>query len=268
MTMTKGRQRMRFRDGTETPCDRFVVLIPALNEEQSLPLVLDALRQVTAATVIVIDNGSTDQTAERAIAAGAIVVREEVRGYGRAMLRGLSLLDAVAPRAETVVFLDGDFSDDPTKLPDLVAPIIAGTAQFVLGSRVMGPREPGAMPWHSLNGNRFACWLMNRMTGAAYTDLGPFRAIRRDVLDQLGMSDPDYGWTIEMQLKAAAAGVSWLEIPIPYRRRVGVSKISGTVVGSIRAGMKILGKVALHAAAARRLPATRDTNQRPAASSS
>ena len=224
-----------------------VVIIPALNEEASLPLVLEALPPV--GTVIVVDNGSHDRTGEVASNGGARVFREEQRGYGKACLRGLDELrrmieEAELPAPGLVAFVDADFSDHPNLLPSLVAPIHSGETDFVLGSRLLGEREPGAMPPQSVYGNKFACWLMRILFGHRYSDLGPFRAIDYAKLEQLGMADENFGWTVEMQLKALQAGLRTAEIPVPYRCRVGTSKISGTVSGTIKAGYKILYTIA------------------------
>ena len=225
------------------------VVIPALNEAKSLPLVLgdlpDGLGQV-----IVVDNGSSDETASVAESLGATVVSEPNRGYGSACLRGLAYLaDDVAPGGapRIIVFLDADYSDHPDLLPQLVEPIFEGDADMVLGSRLLGEREKGAMPPQSVYGNRFACWCMRLLFGTAYTDLGPFRAIDYNCLKRLCMCDTNFGWTIEMQIKAARARLRTMEIPVPYRRRVGASKISGTVSGTIRAGSKILFTIARYA---------------------
>jgi hypothetical protein len=226
--------------------DAVTVIIPALNEEQSLPLVLADLPAV--GQTIVVDNGSSDATADVAVRGGATVVREPQRGYGAACLRGLTAVGEGIRRGgappQVVVFLDADYSDHPELLPQLAEPILQDQADFVLGSRLTGRREPGAMPPQSVFGNRLACFLMRRLFGAAYTDLGPFRAIGYAPLCGLAMADRDYGWTIEMQIKAVRAGLRIREVPVPYRRRVGRSKISGTVAGSIRAGGKILWTVA------------------------
>ena len=221
---------------------QIVVVTPALNEEKSLPLVLQDLPNVAA--VFVVDNGSTDSTAQVARDAGAVVVTEPQRGYGAACLAGISAarnwaldnscLDPV------VVFVDGDYSDHVELLPQVVEPIFARTHDFVLGSRLTGRREKGAMPPQSVFGNKFACRLINSLFGGKYTDLGPFRALRMNTLDQLQMVDTNYGWTIEMQIKALKQKLRILELPVPYRRRIGQSKISGTVAGSIKAGTKIL----------------------------
>jgi glycosyltransferase involved in cell wall biosynthesis len=226
--------------------DAVTVIIPALNEEQSLPLVLADLPAV--GQVIVVDNGSSDATAEVAARGGATVVFEAERGYGAACLRGLAAVRQRIDRGgippKVVVFLDADYSDHPELLPQLAAPILQDQTDFVLGSRLTGHREPGAMPPQSVFGNHLACFLMRRLFGAAYTDLGPFRAIGYLPLCGLQMSDRNFGWTIEMQIKAIRAGLRFREIPVPYRQRVGHSKISGTVTGSIRAGGKILWTVA------------------------
>lgn len=229
-----------------TDLAKVVVVIPALNEERSLPLVLGDLPAV--GRVIVVDNGSRDATAAVARAAGATVVSELRRGYGAACLRGLSEIEREiaggTPPPGIVVFLDADYSDHPEVLPRLVEPIVAGEADFVLGSRLLGKREPGAMPPQSVYGNRLACFLMRLLFGVRYTDLGPFRAIEYGSLQALDMADQNFGWTIEMQVKAAVAGLRHLEIPVPYRKRIGASKISGTLKGTIQAGTKILYTVA------------------------
>jgi glycosyltransferase involved in cell wall biosynthesis len=221
------------------------VLIPALDEEKSLPLVLADIPRPLVRDIVVVDNGSRDRTAEVAHQHGARVVAEPRRGYGAACLRGLADL-ASRPEGppDIVVFLDGDYSDHPEELPALVQPILDGRSEFVLGSRLLGRRERGAMLMQSVWGNRLACFLMRLLFGGRYTDLGPFRAIRWDALERLGMRDGNFGWTVEMQIKAARLGLRVREVPAAYRRRVGVSKISGTVRGTILAGSKILYLIA------------------------
>lgn len=222
------------------------VIIPALNEEASLPLVLRDLPAV--GRVIVVDNGSTDTTATVGKQSGATVVAEPTRGYGAACLRGLATIDdwvrGGADPPKIVVFLDADYSDYPEFLTKLVEPLLAGQADFVLGSRLLGSRERGAMPLQSVLGNRFACLLLRLLFGMRYTDLGPFRAIDYRSLCGLKMADRNFGWTVEMQIKAARAGLRMLEVPVPYRCRIGQSKISGTVTGTLKAGYKILYLIA------------------------
>jgi glycosyltransferase involved in cell wall biosynthesis len=218
------------------------VVIPALNEEASLPLVLAALPRPPVRRVVVADNGSADGTARVAREGGAVVVDAPRRGYGSACLAGLGFLRRHDP-PEVVVFVDADFSDHPDELPRLVAPILAGRADLVIGSRVLGNRERGALLPQARAGNLVACWMIRLLYGHRYTDLGPFRAIRWQALERLGMADPNFGWTAEMQVKALRHGLKVAEVPVSYRRRVGVSKITGTVAGTVRAGYKILWTV-------------------------
>jgi glycosyltransferase involved in cell wall biosynthesis len=212
------------------------VIIPALNEERAIASVLRAI-PAWVTEVIVADNGSTDGTAEVCRSLGATVVSEPRRGYGAACLRGIA---ALAEDTDIVVFLDGDYSDFPGEMDRLTDPIREDAADLVIGSRVLGRREKGALLPVAIFGN----WLTTRLVrwgwGVAYTDLGPFRAIRYASLKALGMADRDFGWTIEMQVKAAKLGLRITEAPVSYRKRIGVSKISGTVLGSWRAGRKIL----------------------------
>ncbi|MBY0525780.1 MAG: glycosyltransferase family 2 protein [Gemmataceae bacterium] len=221
------------------------VVIPALNEEASLPLVLADIPRGLVQSVVVVDNGSHDRTAEVARLGGAHVVAEPQRGYGAACLRGLAELTR-RPEGppDVVVFLDADYSDHADEMPSIVQPILEGRRDMVLGSRLLGQRERGAMPPQSVWGNRLACFLMRIFFGAHYTDLGPFRAIRWDCLERLGMVDRNFGWTVEMQIKAARQGLRVGEVPVSYRRRIGASKISGTVRGTIKAGSKILYLIA------------------------
>jgi glycosyltransferase involved in cell wall biosynthesis len=221
------------------------VVIPALNEEASLPLVLADLPRPPVRRVVVADNGSRDGTARVAREGGAEVVTAARRGYGSACLAGLDHLRRTGP-PDVVVFVDADYSDHPDELPGLVAPILAGEADLVIGSRVLGEREPGALLPQARAGNLVACALIRLFYGHRFTDLGPFRAITWEALEKIGMSDPNFGWTAEMQVKALRHGLRATEVPVSYRRRVGVSKITGTVSGTIRAGYKILWTVARH----------------------
>ncbi len=223
---------------------RVDAVIPALDEAQSLGLVLDALPSPPVRRVIVADNGSTDATARIARERGATVVHEPRRGYGAACLKALEALAADPP--DVVLFLDADLSDDPSEAVLVLRPIFDGAADLVIGSRVLGEREPGALTPHARFGNWIATRLLAALYGVRYTDLGPFRAIRYDALVALGMRERDFGWTIEMQVKAARHGLRHVEVPVRYRRRVGRSKISGTVAGSVRAGVTILSTVFAH----------------------
>jgi len=214
------------------------VIIPALNEQDALPLVLRDIPRPPVRRVIVADNGSTDRTAEVALKNGAEVVHEPERGYGAACLKALAHLAADPP--DIVVFLDGDYSDHPDELLSLIDPIRAGDADMVVGSRTRGRQERGALSPQQRAGNAVACGALRLLYGVRYTDLGPFRAIRWGALRALGMQDRNYGWTIEMQIKAAQRGITYREVPVSYRQRIGVSKVSGTVRGSVSAGAKIL----------------------------
>lgn len=235
------------------PPVRIDVVIPALNEEASLPLVLAdlaALPDGTVRRVVVADNGSSDGTARVARAGGAIVVEAPRPGYGSACLAGLAFLRAHDP-PDAVVFLDADYSDHPDELPRVVAPLLADAADLVIGSRILGERERGALLPQARAGNLVACTLIRLLYRHRYTDLGPFRAVRWPALERLGMADPDFGWTAEMQVKALRHGLRVTEVPVSYRRRVGVSKITGTLRGTLLAGYKILWTVLRHAAARR-----------------
>jgi len=216
------------------------VVIPALDEEASIGAVLADLPAALVREVVVVDNGSTDATAARAREAGARVVAEPRRGYGQACLTGLA---ALRP-CDVVAFLDADHSDHPDELPAVVAPILAGRADLVIGSRALGRAEPGALLPQQRFGNWLATRLIRLLWGARCTDLGPFRAISREALERLGMRDRDFGWTVEMQVRAIQEGLRVVEVPVSYRRRVGVSKIAGTVGGTLRAGVKILWTIA------------------------
>jgi glycosyltransferase involved in cell wall biosynthesis len=225
-------------------------VIPALNEEAALAPMLDGLRAALDAAacanadIVVVDNGSRDATAAMARKHGARVVSEPRRGYGQACLAGIA---ALSGETEIVVFLDADGSDDPEDLPRLVAPVREGAADLVLGSRTVAARKSRGFTPQQAFGNWLATGLMRMFFGARYTDLGPFRVIRRDALERLQMRDTNFGWTIEMQIKAHCLGLKVVEIPVNYRKRIaGESKISGTFAGTVRAGCKILWTIARH----------------------
>ena len=214
------------------------VIIPALNEEEPIAgVVRDVAATKIPADIIVVDNGSTDRTGDRAREAGAQVVKA-LRGYGRACAAGVAALRA---ECDIIVFLDGDGSDCPEFMDQLVDPIIAGTHDFVIGSRTRGQREPGSMNIQQIVAGRIAGWILRSLYGVRYTDMCPFRAIRRDALERLGMREQTYGWNLEMQMKAARAGLRILEIPVIHRRRAGgESKVSGTLRGTFVAGARII----------------------------
>jgi len=214
------------------------VVIPALNEEEPIADVVRAVLRTGVAEVIVVDNGSVDRTAERAREAGARVVHQLHRGYGRACAAGVA---AVGEDCAVVLFLDGDGSDCPEFTPNLLAPIDAGTHDFVIGSRPRGRCEPGSMGLQQVLAGYLAGLLCRLVYGVAYTDMSPFRAIRRDQLIRLGMREETYGWNLEMQMRAAAKGLRILEIPVDHRRRAGGrSKVSGNLIGSLRAAAGIM----------------------------
>ena len=241
----------KFGHATETlnvssPYESVAVIIPALNEEESLPMVLGDLPKM--GEVIVVDNGSTDATAARGKQCGARIISESQRGYGAACLAGIAEVDRLIREEgrtfDVVLFADADYSDHVDDVGKLIDPILTGDQDFVLGSRITGKREKGAMPPQSVYGNKFACWLMRTFVGKnTYTDLGPLRAIRYSSLKQLEMVDENFGWTIEMQMKAVQQNLRILELPVPYRRRIGTSKISGTISGTFKAGSKIIFSV-------------------------
>lgn len=219
---------------------RAALIIPALNEEEAIGRTLDQVPRELYRAIIVCDNGSHDRTAAVARAHGAIVVCETERGYGAACLRALQ---ALPDGIDAVVFMDADASDDPTEAALLVAPIYDGRADFVIGSRTLGTAEPGSLLPHQILGNRLATWMMRALFGHRYSDLGPFRAIRMDALRKIDMRDRNYGWTIEMQIKALRHHLRVIEVPVSYRRRIGVSKISGNWRASAAAGCKIFWTV-------------------------
>ena len=211
------------------------VVIPARDEEQAIGKVLQDIPDI-AQQVIVVDNGSSDRTAEVARRLGACVVGEPRRGYGQACLAGIASLES----PDIVVFLDGDYSDYPEDMSALVSPIVTDGADLVIGSRVLGQRERGALLPQARFGNWLATFLIRLLFGVAFTDLGPFRALRHDALMRLEMEDRNFGWTVEMQVKAVRLGLRSAEVPVRYRRRIGTSKITGTLSGTLRAGYKIL----------------------------
>lgn len=221
---------------------RINVIIPAYNEERSIARVLLAIPAGLVEEVIVVNNNSNDNTAGAAAQAGATVLEEPTPGYGNACLKGIAYAAAkpAATRPDIIVFLDGDFSDYPEEMPKLVQPIVAGQADMVIGSRALGKREAGAMLPQQIFGNWLATTLLRWFYKARFTDLGPFRAIRLDTLLALGMRDRTYGWTVEMQAKAARKKIRYTEVPVTYRKRIGTSKVSGTVKGTVLAGYKII----------------------------
>ncbi|PYE82833.1 glycosyltransferase involved in cell wall biosynthesis [Winogradskyella epiphytica] len=216
------------------------VIIPAYNEEESIPLVVKAIPEIVD-EIIVISNNSTDQTEINAKNAGATVLVEKRKGYGYACLKGMQYISEQENKPDIIVFLDGDYSDYPEELTRIVQPIIENDIDFVVGARVKELREDGSMSGPQIFGNWLATTLMRLFFKSTFTDLGPFRAIKYDKLLGLKMEDKTYGWTVEMQLKALKQKLSYKEIPVNYRNRIGVSKVSGTVKGAIFAGVKILG---------------------------
>lgn len=217
-----------------------VVIIPAYNEEKSVGRVLKDIPANLVREVIVVNNNSTDKTAIVAKLEGAIVLDELRQGYGFACLKGIDYLKKMERKPDIVVFLDADYSDHPEELPQIVAPILESDVELVIGSRALGDKERGSMTPQQVFGNWLATKLIKWFYGVVYTDLGPFRAIKYDKLIDLNMCDETYGWTVEMQVKAAKQGLKSIEIPVSYRVRVGKSKISGTIKGTILAGYKII----------------------------
>jgi glycosyltransferase involved in cell wall biosynthesis len=218
------------------------VIIPAYNEEKSIAKVVQDIPAGFVADVIVVNNNSTDATAELAAKAGATVLNEPTPGYGNACLKGIAYAAAKPKdtKPDIIVFLDGDYSDYPEEITKIVQPILDGRADMVIGSRALGNRESGSMMPQQVFGNWLATTLLRWFYGVNYSDLGPFRAITLNALLSLGMKDRTYGWTVEMQAKAAKQKLRYEEVPVTYRKRIGFSKVSGTVKGSVMAGYKIL----------------------------
>ncbi|AOP34499.1 glycosyl hydrolase [Leptospira tipperaryensis] len=223
------------------------VVIPALNEEKSIALVLADLNKITDVNIIeiiVVDNGSKDQTAKTASQNGAVVLEEPERGYGAACLKGLERIFRSSAPPDLVAFVDADYSDSPLELRDLLNEFQNPNIDLVIGSRALGKAEKGSLLPVQKFGNWLSTFLIGILYGVKFTDLGPFRVIRLDSLKKLNMQDRNFGWTVEMQIKAAKLGMDCVEVPVSYKKRIGVSKVSGTISGSIRAGWKILYTIA------------------------
>ncbi len=216
------------------------VIIPAFNEQNGVGNVVNDIPKDIVEEVVVVNNASTDETEVVAKEAGATVLREPLKGYGRACLRGIDYISKGEPKPDIIVFIDADYSDYPEELTMLIKPIIDEDVDLVIGSRALGGREKGSMTPQQVFGNWLATSLLKVFYGVKFTDLGPFRAIKYNKLIELDMQDKTYGWTVEMQLKAAKKGLACTEVPVNYRKRIGFSKISGTVKGTLMAGYKII----------------------------
>lgn len=227
----------------EISMPEIVVVIPALNEEQSIASVLMDIPKNIVSEVVVVDNNSCDATAEMARNAGATVVHEPRQGYGFACLKGMEYVQSRRQKADIVVFLDADYSDYPEEMASLIQPIVQQDYDLVIGSRLLGKLQPGAMSLYQVLGNRLATMLIRLLYKVHYTDLGPFRAIKFDKLLKLGMKEKTYGWTAEMQVKAAKQQLRYCEVPVTYRPRLGTSKISGTVKGALLASCGIMATI-------------------------
>ena len=213
------------------------IIIPALNEEKSIGYVIKSIPKIYR-EVIVVDNGSSDKTSKVAFENGAKVITEKNKGYGFACLKGIDYLKENPP--DIIVFLDGDYSDYPEEINKIIEPICKNQVDFVIGSRVKSLRENGSMTPQQVFGNKLACFLMNLLYNSTFTDLGPFRALKWKTLKKLKMTDKTYGWTVEMQLKILRNRIAYCEVPVRYRKRIGYSKVSGTLKGSVLAGIKII----------------------------
>ncbi|KAA6432553.1 glycosyltransferase family 2 protein [Rufibacter glacialis] len=225
---------------------QITVIIPAYNEALSIGKVVAGIPRELVQQVIVVDNNSTDSTGQVATQAGATVVWEPRQGYGQACLTGIAHALNQVPPPDIILFMDGDFSDYPEEIPLVLHPLLTQGYDLVIGSRALGQREPGSMTIPQIFGNWLATTLLRSLYNARFTDLGPFRAISTQALCQLNMQDRTYGWTVEMQLKAAQQNIRYTEVPVTYRKRIGVSKISGTVKGVVLAGYKILWTIGKH----------------------
>ena len=216
------------------------VIIPAFNEEKSINKVITDIPKGLVQEVVVVNNNSSDNTSKVASQAGAKVLDESFKGYGAACLKGIEYFKRKDDRPEIIVFIDGDYSDYPQEMPKLIHPIIDEGADMVIGSRALGTKEKGAMTPQQIFGNWLATFLIKRLYGVSFTDLGPFRAISFDKLLLIDMKDKTFGWTVEMQVKAAKKRLVSVEVPVNYKKRIGVSKVSGTIYGTFMAGYKII----------------------------
>ena len=219
---------------------KIVVIIPAFNEENSVGKVVSDIPKSIVSEIIVVNNNSNDLTKVNALAAGAIVIDEPIQGYGNACLKGMAFVSGMEIKPDIIVFIDADYSDYPEEIEKLIHPILTENFDMVIGSRALGDREKGSMTPQQIVGNWLATSLLKLFYKVSYTDLGPFRAIKYQKLLDLNMIDKTYGWTVEMQLKAAKQKLKIIEVPVTYRVRIGYSKVSGTVKGTFMAGYKII----------------------------